>query len=66
MLSFVYPARNRIARYATRIGMELGDMLYTLDRPVAGIEELLDSDMGMGPDQPDYIDEHLADKAQTQ
>lgn len=33
--------------------MELGDQLYTLDRPVAGVEELMDWDMGMGPDHPD-------------
>lgn len=34
--------------------MELGDCLYTLDRPVSGVEELLDWDMGMGPDHQDY------------
>lgn len=40
MLSFVFPASNRVARYAARIAMEFGDRLYTMDRPVAGIEEL--------------------------
>lgn len=56
MLSFVFSTRNRIARYTARVGMELGDRLYTLDRPVAGVEELLDWEMGMGPDHPDYVD----------
>lgn len=63
MLSFVFPARNRVARYAARLAMEVGDRLYTLDRPVAGIEELLDWDMGMGPDHLDYDDVVLANNA---
>lgn len=41
-LSFVFPTRNRVARYTARIRMKLEDRLYTLDRPIAGIEELTD------------------------
>lgn len=63
MLSFVFPARNRVARYAARVAMEYGDRLYTLNRPIAGIEELLDWDMGMGPDHPDYVDVVLPNDA---
>lgn len=56
MLSFVFPARNRVARYAARVSLEYGEGLYTMNNPIAGIEELLDWDMGLGPDHPDYVD----------
>lgn len=42
--------------------MEFGERLYTLDMPVAGIEELLDWDMGIGLDHPDYVDVVLSAK----
>lgn len=37
--------------------MEVGDRfrLYTLDRPVSGVEELLDWDMGLGINHPDLM-----------
>lgn len=41
----MFPTRNRVARYSTaRIPVKLRDMIYTLDMPVAGIEELIDWD----------------------
>lgn len=63
MLSFVFLARNRVARYIARVAMEYGDRLYPLDRPIAGVEELLDWDMGMGPDHPNYVDVVLSNEA---
>lgn len=27
-----------------------------MDRPIAGVEELMDQDMGMGPYHPEYVD----------
>lgn len=64
MLFFVFPARNRVARYADRVAMETSDILYTMDMPVTGIEELLDWDLGLGPDHPDYVDFVLPNNAQ--
>lgn len=63
MLFFVFPARNRVARYAGRVGIELGDQLYTLDMPIAGVEELWDWDMGFGPDHLDYVNVVLPSNA---
>lgn len=63
MLSFVFPARKRVAHYATRVGIELGARLYTLDRSVPGVEKLLDWDMGLGSDHPDYTDAVLPTNA---
>lgn len=36
--------------------METGDRLYTFDRPIGALEELLDWDMGLGLDHPDFVD----------
>lgn len=55
-LAFIYAARNRVGRYAARLGMEVGDHLYTLEHPVAGVNDLLAWDMGMGVDHPDFQD----------
>lgn len=52
-----------MSRNAARLAIELGDRLYTLDRPITGIEELLDWDLGLGPDHPDYVDVVLPTEA---
>lgn len=36
--------------------MEVGDHLYTLEHPVAGINDLLAWDLGLGIDHPDFQD----------
>lgn len=63
LLSFIFLARNIVARYIAWVAMELDDRLYTLNRPVTRIEELLDWDTGMGPVHPDYVDVHYPDEA---
>lgn len=63
LLSFVFPARNRVARYAARVAMELGDRIYTLDRSVIGVEELMGRDMGVGQDHLNYVDIVLLNNA---
>lgn len=62
-MSYVFPVRNRAARFAAKLGMQAADRLYTLDRPVGGIEELLDWDMGLGLNHPDFQDVHLPNAA---
>lgn len=63
VLSFVFPARNRVARYAARVEMELGDRIYTLDMSVTGVEELMGRDMGVGQDHLNYVDIVLLNNA---
>lgn len=43
-LSFIYAARNIVGRYAARLGMEVGDHLYTLEHPVTRVSDLLAHD----------------------
>lgn len=47
MLAYVYPPRNRVSKFAARLGMETGCRLLTFHKPVGGIEELLDWEMGL-------------------
>lgn len=62
-VAYIFPVRNRAARFAAKLGMEAADRLYTLDRPVGGIEELLEWDMGLGLNHPDFLDVHLPNAA---
>lgn len=56
MISYVYPARNRVARYLSRLGKNVCEELFTLNRAVGGVEEYLAWDMGLGLDDPSYQD----------
>lgn len=62
-IAFIYPARNKVARFLARLGLETSDRLYTYDRPVGGVEELLDWDLGLGIDHPDFQDIYLSAEA---
>lgn len=42
VVSYINPSRNRVVRFLAKLGMESCNRLYTLDRPVGGVEELLD------------------------
>ena len=44
-VAYVYPTRNRVARFLARPGKRVCD---------GGVEELLDWDMGWGIDDPGY------------
>lgn len=56
VVGFVFAVRNRVARFTSRLGMEVGDRLYIVEQPVGVMHELLDWDMGLGLDHPDYQD----------
>lgn len=60
---FVLPSRNKVARFLARLGFETADRLYTFNRPVGGVEELLNWDMGLGIDHPDFQDVYLPAEA---
>lgn len=62
-IAFVYPARNKVARYLARLGLEVADRLYTFNRPIGGVEELINWDMGYGIDHPDFQDVFLPAEA---
>ncbi|WOG95417.1 hypothetical protein DCAR_0414735 [Daucus carota subsp. sativus] len=49
--------------FIARLGRDVSDRLYTLDRMVGPLEELLDWDMGLGVDHPDFMDVVIPDEA---
>lgn len=55
-VAFIFASRNRPARYAARLGMQIGEQLYTMEHPVEGVQEYIDWDMGMGVEHPDFMD----------
>lgn len=63
VIAYVYPARNHVARFTARLGKDVADRLYTLNRMIGPLEELLDWDMGLGVDHPDFMDVVLPDEA---
>lgn len=63
ILGLVFAVRNKVARYATRLTMEVSERLYTLEHPVGGMEELIDWDLGPGIDLPDYVDVSIPNHA---
>lgn len=60
---YVYAARNKVARFLAILGYEVADRIYTFDRPVGGVEKLLNWDMGLGIDHPDFQDVYLPTEA---
>lgn len=42
--------------FLERLGMDVCDRLYTLNCMIGAMEELIDWDMGLGIDHPDYVD----------
>lgn len=63
MILYVFPSRNKVARFLARLGYETADRIYTFYRPVGGVEELLNWDMGLGVDHPDFQDVFLPSEA---
>lgn len=55
-MAYVFPPRNHIARFLARLAMNTCDYLYTMDHPIGRVEELLDYDMRMGIDYPNFMD----------
>lgn len=58
-MTFVFPARKNVARFLARLGLEVADRLYKFDRPVGGVEGLLNWDMGLRIYHPDFQDVFL-------
>lgn len=54
---------NKVARFLARLGLEASYRLYTFQRPVGGVEELLNWDMGFVIDHPDFQDVYLPAEA---
>lgn len=65
-VAFIFASRNRPARYAARLGMKIGEQLYTMEHPVGGVQEYIDCDMGMGVEHPDFMDVFLPVNAPIQ
>lgn len=63
MVSYIYPARNKPARFVSRLGKRVCSELFTLNKAVGGVEELLDWDLGFGIDDPSYQDILIPDGA---
>ena len=55
-VAYVHPSQNRVSRFLAKLGMETCKELYTFDRPIGGVEELLDWDQGMGVPHAAYMD----------
>ena len=56
VVSYVSLSRCRVARFLAKLGMETCKRLYSFDKPVGGVEELLDWDQGMGLQHSDFMD----------
>ncbi|WOG99666.1 hypothetical protein DCAR_0519020 [Daucus carota subsp. sativus] len=56
VIAYVFPTRNHVVRFLERLGMNVCDRLYTLNCMIGAMEELIDWDMGLGIDHPDYVD----------
>ena len=63
IVSYMYPSRNTVPRFLAKLGMKTCSRLYTFDRPVGGVEELLDWDQGMGIHHPDFMDVMIPSRA---
>lgn len=62
-ITYVYHSRNKYAHFLACLGLETADRLYTFDIPVGGVEEMLNWDMGLGIDHPDFQDVYLPTEA---
>ncbi|WOG86576.1 hypothetical protein DCAR_0205791 [Daucus carota subsp. sativus] len=54
--AYVNQSRCRVARFLAKFDMETCKKLYTFDRPMSGVEELLDWDQGIRLQHPDFMD----------
>lgn len=55
-INFIFPACNRVGCFAARFGMEVCDHLYTLDHPIGGSGDLVEWNLGLGFDHPNFQD----------
>lgn len=53
---FVYPERNRAPEYLSLLGGELFCRLYIFSEPIGRLAEILDLDMGLGPQAPQFLE----------
>ena len=60
-VSYVNPARNRVARFLAKFGMETCRYIYTFDKLVGDV--LLDWDRDMGLHHPLFIDIFIPSQA---
>lgn len=63
-LRFVYPERNRVAEYASLLGGELFCRLYIFFEPVGRMAELMDLDLGLGPQNPQFLEASMVNEEQ--
>lgn len=59
---FVYPDRNRSATYVSLLGGELFCVLYIFFEPIGRIAEIMDLDMGLGPQAPQFLEAHMVEE----
>lgn len=52
----IFVAYNKVTQYAAKLAMNVCDRLYTLEHPVGGVVEILDWDVGIGVDNPSFVD----------
>ncbi|WOH08303.1 hypothetical protein DCAR_0727741 [Daucus carota subsp. sativus] len=63
VLAYVFLARNHVARFLVRLGKDVCDRLYILNHMIDPMAELINWDMRLGVDHPDYMDVVISDDA---
>lgn len=59
---FVYSVRNNSATYLSLLGGELFCRLYVFYEPIGQLAELMDLDMGLGPQGPLFLEAPMVDE----
>lgn len=59
---FVYSARNSLATYLSLLGGELFCRLYIFYEPIGRMAELMDLDMGLGPNDPQFLEAPMVEE----
>lgn len=59
---FVYPDRNRAAEYTSLLGGELFCRLYIFSEPIGRLAEILDLDLGLGPQAPQLLEAAMVEE----
>ncbi|KAL1808310.1 hypothetical protein ACET3Z_025300 [Daucus carota] len=63
VLAYVFLARNHVARFLVRLGKDVCDRLYILNHMIGPMAELINWDMGLEVDHPNYMDVVISDDA---
>lgn len=53
---YVFPERNKLSTYLSRLEGDKCNQLYTFSRPIGCVEELMSLDLGFGPLAPQFQD----------